>query len=107
MRILFDNCVPAPLRRGLRFHEVALASELGWQRIENGELITRAEAAGFDVLISTDQNIRYQQNLTGRRIALLVLMTQNWTKLKPHAARVATAVNDLSPGSYVELDFGF
>lgn len=89
MRILFDHCVPAPLRRVLRHHEVTLASE-----------------AGYDVLVSTDQNIRYQQSLTDRRIALLVLTTQNWPKLKPHAAKVATALDGIVPGSYVELDFG-
>jgi hypothetical protein len=90
-----------------RCHEVKLASELDWQRLQNGRLIAAAEEAGFDVLVTTDQNIRYQQSLADRRIALLVLTTQNWPKLKPHAAKVATALDDLVPGSYVELDFGF
>jgi predicted nuclease of predicted toxin-antitoxin system len=106
VRILFDHCVPAPLRRVLRHHEVTLASEAGWQRLQNGRLIAAADEAGYDVLVSTDQNIRYQQSLTDRRIALLVLTTQNWPKLKPHAAKVATALDGIVPGSYVELDFG-
>ena len=103
MKVLFDNCVPAPLRRVLRFHEVTLASDLGWEELENGDLIARAETAGFDLLISTDQNIRYQQNLSGRNIALLIVMTQNWPKLKPHAAKVATLVDDIAPGDYREF----
>ena len=105
MKILFDHCTPAPLRRALRFHDVTLAADLGWHSIQNGALIAKAEASGFDVLVSADQNIRYQQNLTGRRLALLILLTQNWNRLKPHAAKVATAVDELRPGDYRELDF--
>jgi hypothetical protein len=104
VKILFDHCVPAPLRRVLRFHTVSLAAELGWEDIDNGDLLAKAEAAGFDVLISTDQNIRYQQSLAGRRIALLILLKQNWPLLKPHAAKVATAVEEMGPGDYRELD---
>jgi hypothetical protein len=105
VRILFDHCVPAPLRRSLASHEVKLAVEMGWQGLQNGELIAKAEAAGFNLLISTDQNIRYQQAITGRRISLLVLLKQNWPELRPHTARVAECVDAIRSGSYNEISF--
>ena len=66
MLILFDNGTPAPLRHALKGHVVVEAIERGWDRLVNGELIAAAEAAGFELLLTTDKNIRYQQNLTGR-----------------------------------------
>ena len=75
MRILFDHSVPAPLRRYLTEHAVTEAIQLGWDRLSNGDLLTEAERAGFDVLLTADKNIRYQQNLTGRKIAIVELGT--------------------------------
>jgi len=86
---------------------VVEAIERGWDRLVNGELIAAAEAAGFDLLITTDKNIRYQQNLTGRRIAFLVLGNQQWPVLRRHVERVVVAVNAATPGSYVEVDVPF
>ena len=103
MKILFDHCVPAPLRECLHDHTVVLASELGWHDLENGELITKVEEAAFDLFISTDQNIRYQQAITGRRVALLIVLRQNWPALRPHATEVLSAVNKIQPGEYREL----
>lgn len=65
MKILFDANTPAPLARFLRGHEVVCADELGWQGLENGALLDVAEKAGFDMLLTCDQNVRYQQNLPG------------------------------------------
>jgi hypothetical protein len=73
MKILFDDGTPKPIARGLLSHDVTFARQIGWHELENGELIQKAEDAGFHVLLSTDKNIRYQQNLTGRRIALVIL----------------------------------
>ena len=74
MRILLDKNVPVGVRRFLSRHEVRTFVETGWpMQIENGELLDAAEAAGFDVMVTSDQNIRYQQNLTGRKLALIVL----------------------------------
>ncbi len=73
MRILFDHGTPSGIARSLIGHEVTEAIERGWDRISNGELLTMAEAAGFDLLLTTDKNIRYQQNLKGRKIAIVVL----------------------------------
>jgi len=78
---------------------------MGWTALDNGMLLARAEAQ-FQALITTDQNLRYQQNLTGRRLAILVLPTTSWPTIQTHAAKVAVAVNALRPGGFVELDFG-
>ena len=107
MKILFDNGVPKPISRCLTGHEVTYARRIGWHGLENGELIQRAEEAGYDLLISTDKNIRYQQNLTGRRIALIVLGNQQWPLVQLHLDRVAAAVNAATPGSFAEVDIPF
>ena len=75
MRLLFDQGTPAPLRNHLPGHIVETAYEKGWSNLKNGELLARAESEGFDALITTDQNLRHQQNLTGRKISVVVLLT--------------------------------
>ncbi len=88
MLILFDNGVPAPLRHALKGHVVVEAFERGWDRFLNGELIAAAEAAGFEVLLTTDKNIRYQQNLKAREIAFVVLGDQQWPTLRRYVEKV-------------------
>jgi hypothetical protein len=73
MRILFDQGVPRGLAASLQGHEVTAARRLRWERISNGELLKLAEGAGFGLLLTTDKNVRYQQNLAGRKIAIVVL----------------------------------
>ena len=107
MKILFDNGVPKPIARCLTGHEVTYARRIGWHELENGELIRRAEEAGYDVLLSTDKNIRYQQNLSGRRIALVVLGNPQWPVVRPHLDRIAAAVNAATPGAYTEVDIPY
>jgi hypothetical protein len=104
MRILFDHGTPLPLRAALVGHNVTRTQDLGWDRFSNGELLTAAEQAGFDLLLTTDKNIRYQQNLTGRKIAIVVLSTSQWPIIRLHVQRVVTAVNAATPGSYTEVD---
>ena len=104
MKILFDQGVPVPLRRHLLGHDVDTSAELGWSQRENGELIAGAEDAGYDALITTDQNLRYQQNLKGRSIAILVLMTTSWPRIKEDIESVSQAVASLGPGVYTELN---
>ena len=104
MRILFDQGTPAPLRHELPGHTVSTAYEMGWAQLENGDLLQAAESA-FDAFITTDQNLRYQQNLTGRRLAILVLPTTSWPMIRLHLPKVASAVNALCPGDFVELNF--
>ena len=104
MRVLLDQGTPAPLRWPLPNHSVATAFELNWARLTNGELLESAEEA-FDVLVTTDRNLRYQQNLTGRRLAILVLPTTSWPRLEPHAPAIARAIVGLRPGELLEWSF--
>ncbi len=102
MRILFDQGTPVPLRHALASHTVSTAFELGWSNLENGDLLREAEEK-FDALVTTDQNLRYQQNLTGRRLAILVLPTTNWLEIEEHSDEVAAAVTAIQSGEYREL----
>ncbi len=104
MKILFDANTPAPLARFLRGHEVIRADELGWQGLENGALLDAAEQAGFDLLLTCDQNVRYQQNLAGRKLALVILSSNHWPTLRRIAARIATAVDFVQTGQIVRVD---
>ena len=104
MRILFDHGVPAPLRRALTGHTISTAYEMGWTELDNSALLQAAEM-DFDVLITTDKNLRYQQNLTGRRLAILVLLTTSWPKIQAHEAQIVAAVSALRPGDFTELNF--
>jgi hypothetical protein len=90
------------LRRAFSGHTVATAFERGWADLSNGDLLREAEAQ-FDLLVTTDQNLRYQQNLAGRRLAILVLPTTSWPEIKRHEAEVVAAANTLRPGEYREL----
>jgi predicted nuclease of predicted toxin-antitoxin system len=103
LKILFDQGTPAPLRHALVEHTVGTAFEQGWQTLQNGQLLAAAEAAGFDVLVTTDQNLRYQQNLAQRRLAILVLSTTNWKRIRQHVRLVVDAVAAVTAGQYVEL----
>lgn len=80
------------------------AFERGWAQLENGTLIQEAEAAGFDLYVTTDKNLQYQQNLAGRRIAIAVLWTTSWPIIRPRATAVALAAVSLAPGQFRELD---
>ncbi len=79
MKILFDHCVPRPLRRELLGHETKTAREMRWEGLKNGKLLGEAQVAGFDVFLTVDQNIRYQQNLQGHAIAVVVMITNGIT----------------------------
>ena len=107
MLILFDNGVPAPLRYSLKSHTVVEAIERGWASLVNGELLEVAEAEGFEVLLTTDKNIRYQQNLTTRQIAFVVLGNSQWPVVRRYVERVVIAVDAATPGSYTEVDIPF
>ncbi len=107
MLILFDNGTPAPLRYALKGHTVVEAIEPGWDRLANGELIAEAESAGFELLVTTDKNMRYQQNLTGRKIAFVVIGNQQWPTLRRYVDRVLSAVNAATPGSFTEVHIPF
>lgn len=107
MPILFDNGTPRGLARFLTGHSVAEARARGWEELANGDLIEAAEQAGFDVIVTTDKNIRYQQNLKVRRIALVVHEYSQWPMVKLVAGSIVAAVNSAKPGSYVEVEVPF
>jgi hypothetical protein len=104
VKILFDQGTPAPLRRALTGHSVVTAFEKGWSNLTNGNLLLAAEAE-FDLLITTDQNLEYQQNLSNRRIAILVLPTTNWPEIQHHQTEVADAVNRMQTGTYLAMQW--
>lgn len=103
MRLLFDQGTPVPLRGHLIGHEISTVFERGWSKISNGDLLNQAEADGFDILVTTDQNLRYQQHLSGRTIAIAVLMTTSWPRIERHIAFVRASIDALSMGEYVEI----
>ena len=102
MRVLFDQGTPVPLRGYLSGHEVVTAFEAGWSDLSNGDLLAKAEE-GFDVFVTTDKQLRYQQNLTGRTIAIVVLPYASWIKLERKVEKIASAVRTTKPSSYLEL----
>ena len=104
MRIIFDHNTPAPLRYALLGHQVDTAYERGWAELTNGDLLTAAEAAGFELMITTDKGIRYQQNLTGRKLALLVINTNDWTRIRKFKDLVTSEISSMQPGAYVEVE---
>lgn len=105
MRVLFDQATPVPIRPHLEGHEVRTAAQQGWDTLKNGELLAAAEAGGFDVLLTTDKNMPYQQNLAGRKIAVVVLGQQQWPSIRPHVGRIVEAIEAAMPGSYTEVEF--
>jgi hypothetical protein len=104
MFILFDHVTPAGIARFLPGHRVTKAKDRGWDTLTNGDLLAEAERAGFEVLLTADKNIRHQQDLTGRRIAIVVLSTPQWPVVRLHLDMIAAAVNAATPGSYAEVN---
>jgi hypothetical protein len=110
MLVLFDNGTPRTLARYLIDHHAvaeARARARGWDELENGALLNAAEAAGFDVMVTTDKNLSYQQNLSGRKIAIVVLGQGRWSLIKAHVSEVVAAVTVAAPGSYTLAEIPF
>lgn len=103
MKILFDQGTPAPLRKVLDTHVVETAYERGWSMLQNGELIAAAEVAPFELLVTTDKNLRYQQNLSARSIAIVVLFTTSWPRIQRSLRQVVAAIEGATKGSYTEV----
>ncbi len=104
MLVLFDNNIPRGLARALKAHTVIEARARNWHLLENGELLQAAEAAAFDVMVTSDKGIKYQQNLTGRKIALVVLSQGRWKPVRQRLDAIAAAVDAATPGSYTEVE---
>jgi predicted nuclease of predicted toxin-antitoxin system len=103
MKILFDQGTPAPLRRHLAGHVVDTAHEKKWSNLSNGDLLDEAVRNGYQLLITTDQNLRYQQNLADRQLAIIVLLSTSWPRIRLRISDIQAAVNAITFGDYVEI----
>lgn len=103
MKILFDHGTPAPLRKHLQNHSVDRSAERGWELLENGQLIRKAEEEGYEVIVTTDQNMRYQQNLVGARLAIVVLLSTAWPKVQHRTEEILAAIEEVKPGEIREV----
>ncbi len=100
MKVLLDHNVPKRLRQFLFGHDVRLAREMGWAELSNGDLLASAEKQGFDVMVTADKNLSYQQNLQSRNLALIVLSTSDWQVLRNDPGPVVAAVDSATPSSF-------
>lgn len=94
-------------RQNLSHHVACISADLGWDRLRNGDLLIAAERAGFELLLTTDKNLRYQQNLKARGIAIVVIGHSQWPALKAHIQRVVEGVDASAPGSYAEVEIPY
>jgi hypothetical protein len=104
VRVLFDQGTPDPLRKHLTSHEVSTAYERGWSTLTNGDLLDAAEREAYDVFVTTDTKIKRQQNLSGRRVGIVVLLSTSWPRIQRVVGRVVEAVDVAAPGSYQEIE---
>ncbi|MCU0783372.1 MAG: hypothetical protein MUF81_04845 [Verrucomicrobia bacterium] len=102
MNILLDECVPWPMHKLLAGHTCITARQCGWGGIKNGELLRRAEGK-FDIFITSDQNIRYQQNLAGRQIPIMELSTNDLRRIQAAAVLIQSAIAAIRPGEFRQL----
>lgn len=108
MRILFDHGTPRGISSALKNHTVVTAFDKGWDTLGNGALLKAAEDEGFDLLLTTDRRLQYQQNLKGRKIAIIVLTgTTKWSQVRLHLERVIAAVDACGVGDYAEVEIPF
>ncbi len=107
MLILFDHSTPAPLAPYLTGHSVTKAKDRGWDKLSNGDLLNEAERAGYDLLLTADNNMRYQQNLTGRKIALVVISTPQWPRVQLHIDKIRAVIDAVGPGAYAEVEIPY
>ena len=104
MNVLLDACVPRPLRKFLPDHTVRTAQEMGWGQLKNGALLQAVEPQ-FNAFLTSDQNLKYQQNIAGRKLAILVLPTNDWTTIRTKTDEIAAKVAGLKPGDFIELNW--
>jgi predicted nuclease of predicted toxin-antitoxin system len=103
VKVLFDQNVPRDLARYLTGHKVTRSAELGWQELKNGDLLDEAQNSGFEVRVTADRNLTYQQNLKNRRVEVVVLPSGNGPVVKAHIAEVVRAIDESEPGSFREM----
>ena len=103
MRILFDHNVPRQLRRHLVGHDVDVAEARGWATLDNGELLDRAEEAGYEAVITADRNMPFQQYIPSRSFALIVLGANRWPLIEPRIEDIRAALDGIRPGEVREV----
>jgi len=103
VKVLLDENLPHSLREHLLQHEAFTAA---WAGLKHGELPDVADAGGFDVLVTGDRKLHYEQNLSGRKIALVSLSAVSWPVIEPHVSKIADAVASSKPGSFTRVDVG-
>lgn len=103
MKVLLDECVPRKVSRFLTGHEVLTVQEMNWHAIRNGKLLSAAEAAAFDVLVTCDKNLQYQQKVLGRSLGIVQLPTNRLAALEKISQRIRESVEATSSGSFHEL----
>lgn len=106
MKVLLDENIPHDLRPHLAHHDTYTVAYLGWAGLKNGRLLEAAWAERFDVLVTGDLSISYQQNLTGRQIAVVSLSAINWPFIEPHLDKIVKAVDEAVPGGFVRVECG-
>jgi hypothetical protein len=106
LRVLLDANVPHDMRAFLTDHDTVTAAYMGWAGLKNGELLSAAEAGNFDVLLTGDKTLHHEQNMEGRRIALVLLSAVSWAVIEPHVAKILAAVADATPGSFTRVECG-
>jgi hypothetical protein len=104
MKILFDQGTPVPLRPSLLSHNVDTAYERGWSELANGDLLDMAERDGYDLLVTTDRNLPYQQNLANRQIAIVVLLSTSWPRIQQNVDVIQNVIDTIVPGAYREIE---
>ena len=106
MKVLLDENIPHNLLKHLRGHDVTTVAHKGWGGLKNGELLTALERAGFEVFVTGDQGIEYQNRITGRRFGIVALSTNNWPIIRRSLAKIAAAVSAAQPGRVASVDCG-
>ena len=104
MKILFDQGVPVPLRVHLQSHSVETAYERQWSNLKNGELLKTAEQNGFDLFVTTDQQLRDQQNLSDYTLAIVVILSTSWPRIQLVIDSICSAIDGAAPGAYIEVE---
>jgi hypothetical protein len=106
VKVLLDESTPHQLRAFLAHHETFTAVFAGFRAFKNGALLKAAEDSGFHVLVTADKSLQYEQNLTGRGLALVCLSANSWKVIGPNVAKIVAAVDATTPGSFTLVDCG-
>ena len=106
MKVLIDECLPHKLRLHLTKHEAGTAVYAGFAGLKNGALLNAAELAGFDVVVTGDLAMQYQQNVSNRKLAVVSLSAQGWQIVKNHLSTIAAVVDSAKPGTFTRVDIG-